>query len=63
MLDCTSRIRCRVQLTTDGHRVSLDAVEAAFREGIDYAQLQKIYAHRLILSSVATVRQSALGVI
>ena len=43
MLDCTSRICGRVQLTTDGHRVSLDAVEAAFREGIYYAQLQKIY--------------------
>src|SRR5438552_18949305 len=43
MEDCTSRIRNRVQITTDGHRVYLDAVENAFGADIDYAQLQKIY--------------------
>jgi len=33
----------RVQITTDGHRVYLDAVENAFGADIDYAMLQKIY--------------------
>jgi IS1 family transposase len=43
MADCASRIRGRVQITTDGHRAYLDAVEDAFGADIDYAQLQKIY--------------------
>lgn len=43
MHDCASRIRNRVQITTDGHRAYLDAVEDAFGADIDYAQLQKIY--------------------
>ena len=43
MLDLKSRLRNRVQITTDGHRVYLDAVENAFGADIDYAQLQKIY--------------------
>jgi IS1 family transposase len=43
MEDCASRIRGRVQITTDGHRVYLDAVEQAFGSEVDYAQLQKIY--------------------
>src|SRR5205807_5266469 len=32
-----------VQITTDGHRAYLDAVEDAFGADVDYAQLQKIY--------------------
>ena len=43
MQDCASRIRGRVQVTTDGHRAYLDAVEGAFGMEVDYAQLQKIY--------------------
>jgi hypothetical protein len=43
MGDCASRIRGRVQITTDGHKVYLEAVENAFGADIDYAQLQKIY--------------------
>src|SRR5438270_11468630 len=43
MNDCASRIRNRVQITTDGHRAYLDAVEDAFGADIDYAMLQKIY--------------------
>ena len=43
MEDCASRIRNRVQITTDGHRAYLDAVENAFGADIDYAQIQKIY--------------------
>ena len=33
MQDCADRIRGRVQVTTDGHRAYLDAVEDAFRAG------------------------------
>jgi IS1 family transposase len=43
MQDCADRIKGRVQVTTDGHRVYLEAVEGAFGMNVDYAQLQKIY--------------------
>jgi IS1 family transposase len=43
MEDCASRISNRVQVTTDGHKAYLEAVENAFGADIDYAQLQKIY--------------------
>src|SRR5947209_9278155 len=43
MEDCAKRISHRVQITTDGHRAYLDAVEEAFGSDIDYAMLQKIY--------------------
>lgn len=43
MNDVASRLRGRVQLTTDGHRPYLEAVEGAFGADIDYAQLIKIY--------------------
>jgi IS1 family transposase len=43
MEDCASRIRGRVQVTTDGHKAYLEAVEGAFGMDVDYAQLQKIY--------------------
>jgi IS1 family transposase len=43
MHDCAARIRNRVQITTDGHKAYLEAVESAFGADIDYAQLQKVY--------------------
>jgi IS1 family transposase len=43
MQDVASRLRERVQLTTDGHRPYLAAVEDAFGADIDYAILQKLY--------------------
>jgi len=43
MHDLAGRLVNRVQLTTDGHRAYLTAVEDAFGSEIDYAQLQKIY--------------------
>lgn len=43
MDDLASRLRRRVQLTTDGHTAYLEAVEDAFGGGIDYATLQKLY--------------------
>jgi len=42
--DLASRLAHRVQLTTDGHKPYLRAVEGAFGSGIDYAVLEKIYA-------------------
>jgi len=45
MLDLASRLANRVQLTTDGHHVYLNAVEKAFGwNGVDYSQLVKIYS-------------------
>lgn len=41
--DLAGRLANRVQLTTDGHRVYLEAVEAAFGSEIDYAMLVKMY--------------------
>lgn len=38
-----SRLKNRVQLTTDGHRPYLDAIENAFGSQIDYAMLIKLY--------------------
>ena len=43
MHDLADRITSRVQLTTDGYRVYLEAVESAFNLDIDYAMLQKVY--------------------
>lgn len=43
MKDVASRLSNRVQLTTDGHRAYLTAVDDAFGGQIDYAQLIKIY--------------------
>ncbi|MGE0735105.1 MAG: IS1 family transposase [Alphaproteobacteria bacterium] len=42
--DLASRLANRVQITTDGHRVYLDAVDAAFGIDVDYAMLEKKYA-------------------
>ena len=41
--DLASRLATRVQLTTDGHRAYLDAVDGAFGGQIDYAMLVKLY--------------------
>jgi IS1 family transposase len=42
--DLASRLTNRIQLTTDGLRVYLDAVEGSFGCEIDYAILSKLYA-------------------
>jgi IS1 family transposase len=41
--DLASRLKHRVQLTTDGHKAYLEAVEDAFGGKVDYAQLIKLY--------------------
>lgn len=43
MNDLASRLNHRVQLTTDGHRAYLAAVEGAFGAEVDYAMLVKLY--------------------
>lgn len=43
MDDLRSRLANRVQLTSDGHRAYLEAVEGAFGGDVDYAQLVKLY--------------------
>lgn len=47
MRDVASRLKNRVQLTTDGHKPYLMAVEDAFGTDVDYAMLQKIYGKPL----------------
>ena len=41
--DLASRLAHRVQITTDGHKAYLEAVEGAFGWDVDYAMLVKIY--------------------
>ena len=41
--DLAGRLRNRVQLTTDGLKLYLNAVEGAFGDDIDYAMLVKVY--------------------
>jgi IS1 family transposase len=41
--DVVTRLATRVQLTSDGLRAYLDAVEGAFIADVDYAQLVKLY--------------------
>lgn len=43
MHDVAARLKNRVQLTTDGHKAYLQAVENVFEGDIDFAQLIKIY--------------------
>ena len=43
MQDVADRVANRIQLTTDGHRPYLEAVEGAFGNSIDYAMLIKSY--------------------
>jgi IS1 family transposase len=45
MHDLASRLANRIQLTTDGHRVYLQAVEGAFGNQVDYAMLVKLYGN------------------
>lgn len=44
--DLASRLANRVQLTTDGHKAYIEAVEDAFGADIDFAQLIKMYGNQ-----------------
>lgn len=41
--DLAERLSNRVQLTTDGNRLYINAIDDAFQGNVDYAMLQKIY--------------------
>lgn len=41
--DLEGRLADRVQLTSDGHTMYLEAVDASFGAGVDYAMLEKLY--------------------
>ncbi len=43
MGDLQERLANRVQLTTDGHKAYLEAVEGAFGDGVDFTQLIKLH--------------------
>jgi hypothetical protein len=43
MSDLASRLASRVQLTSDGYKVCMDAVDAAFGQDIYFAMLVKTY--------------------
>jgi IS1 family transposase len=45
MASVSDRLANRIQLTTDGNRVYLDAVENYFGANVDYAQLIKLYGN------------------
>src|SRR4030043_673252 len=47
MTDLKSRLANRVQITTDGHKVYLWAIEDAFGAEVDYAMLVKLYGQEL----------------
>lgn len=43
MNDLAARLNSRVQMTTDGHKVYMQAIQGAFGADIDYAQLVKMF--------------------
>ena len=43
MEDMAERLTDRVQLTTDGHKAYLRAIDAAFGTDVDYAMLIKVF--------------------
>lgn len=45
--DLASRLTHRVQVTTDGHRPYVEAIERAFGDDVDFSILQKIYGKPL----------------
>jgi IS1 family transposase len=64
--DLAERVSQRVQITTDGLKVYLEAIESAFWEDVDYAVLQKVYGSDLEAErrySPAKIVSSSLEVI
>jgi IS1 family transposase len=43
--DVASRMRNRVQISTDGLRAYVDAIEQSFGMDVDYGQIIKVYGH------------------
>jgi IS1 family transposase len=66
--DLASRLANRVQITTDGHKPYIDAIEGAFGRDVDYAMLVKEYtadpeaarpAPAVVVHETVTVMQGA----
>ncbi len=49
MQDVASRMRNRVQISTDGLKAYVNAIEKAFGSDVDYAQIVKVYGHEDVL--------------
>jgi IS1 family transposase len=62
MQDVAGRLASRVQLTSDGHKPYLQAVEDAFGGAIDYAMLIKLYGNEGGRQQPANVRYSPADV-
>src|SRR5438034_1262714 len=62
MSDVASRLKHRVQLTTDGFKAYFDAVEDSFRGEIDYAVLQKIYGRPISDSQTRYSPAQCIGI-
>jgi IS1 family transposase len=56
--DLAGRLASRIQLTTDGHKPYVEAVEDAFGAEVDYAQLVKIYGTQSSPTENAEIRYS-----
>ncbi len=56
--DLKGRLASRIQLTTDGHKAYVEAVEDAFGSEVDYAQLIKIYGTEIGPKNQAEIRYS-----
>lgn len=63
MADVARRLQNRVQLTTDGLKMYLNAVDYAFGVDVDYAMLEKQYGSVVTSSQSAAVRYSPAVVI
>ena len=61
MDDVASHLANRVQMTTNGHKAYLEAVEGGFGSDIDYAQLIKMYGATPEAPKAATARRNARG--
>lgn len=59
--DLKDRLASRVQLTSDGHRPYLQAVEDAFGADIDFAQLVKIYGKEIPQGQVRYSPPTCIG--
>jgi IS1 family transposase len=64
--DLAGRMASRIQLTSDGHRAYVEAVENAFGDDVDFAQLVKLYGNtsegekRYSASEVVGTRQDTI---
>ena len=61
MGDFANRLARRVQLTTDGHKPYLQAVDDAFGNEIDYATLVKLYGPAPDAQNPDTYREHAIN--